>query len=388
MCGLFLLELPSYGIDCAIAPIVGAALIAGAASILSAIGGAVSNSNTNSSNEKINADTNATNAANVKATNDANIQIASQTNAVNKQLQESQNAWNLQQWNRENQYNSPASQVARLRDAGINPAAVFGNGSVSEASQLTSAPFSPAVAPQLQAFQSEPYYENPAVSANIISNSLSGFAQARLANAQAEKTANDVSIANAQNVREAEKHLSMLTYWKNKAVGSGIENEMAREMLDLSRATMQSKVAAAMNDVRLQEQAFKESNLRQANLDVQNKLANIELQFSPLMKGAELQHLRAGLQQIGAQIKLINAQTALTDEQKASEVQKRVGMILDYDLKDFDLRVKKAIEHYVVDSAKYASVNEQKKAKTFKLGPLEYSPSWHDNASDVIIPWR
>ena len=32
-----------------------------------------------------------------------------------------QNAWNEEQWNKANEYNSPASQVERLRDAGLNP---------------------------------------------------------------------------------------------------------------------------------------------------------------------------------------------------------------------------------------------------------------------------
>lgn len=38
-----------------------------------------------------------------------------------EQQTEKQNAWNLEQWQREMDYNSPTSQVQRLRDAGLNP---------------------------------------------------------------------------------------------------------------------------------------------------------------------------------------------------------------------------------------------------------------------------
>lgn len=377
------LILPDYGLDMAIIP----AIIAGAAALSAAVLGSVSNSNTNATNREINADTNATNAANVEKTNAANLQISRETNAVNKQMQDAQNAWNLQQWNRENEYNSPASQVQRLKQAGINPAAVFGNGSISEASQLTSAPSHPAVAPQMQAAQAEAYYEQPGVGANLIANSLNGFAQARLANSQADKVGNDVSIASAQNQREAEKHIHMLEYLSQQAKGKGLENELAAETLAFTQATMQSKVAAAMNDVRLQEQAYKESSLRQANMDVQNKLANIELQYSPLMKGAELQNLRAGLQQIGAQIKLINAQAGLTSEQKASEVSKRVGYILDNGMKGVDYQVKNAIKQYVISDAENRSDIERRKAEHGEWSTKFFGRNQERNINSVVPLW-
>ncbi|WGL31380.1 DNA pilot protein [Dipodfec virus UOA04_Rod_999] len=43
-----------------------------------------------------------------------------------KQLQDQQNQWNLEMWNRQNEYNSPASQRARLESAGLNPDLMYG----------------------------------------------------------------------------------------------------------------------------------------------------------------------------------------------------------------------------------------------------------------------
>lgn len=57
------------------------------------------------------------------------------------------NDWNLAQWNRENEYNSPAAQLQRFLDAGINPnnAAQALAGDPNSASQLESSlPGSPA----------------------------------------------------------------------------------------------------------------------------------------------------------------------------------------------------------------------------------------------------
>lgn len=39
-----------------------------------------------------------------------------------------QRQWNLEDWDRQNSYNSPKQQMQRLKEAGLNPALVYGNG--------------------------------------------------------------------------------------------------------------------------------------------------------------------------------------------------------------------------------------------------------------------
>lgn len=58
-----------------------------------------------------------------KSANDTNMQIA-----------QAQNQWNIEQWNRENEYNTPAAQVQRLKDAGLNPNLIYGNSSAGAVS--------------------------------------------------------------------------------------------------------------------------------------------------------------------------------------------------------------------------------------------------------------
>lgn len=52
---------------------------------------------------------------------------------------------NLEQWKRENAYNSPAAQMERLRQAGINPHLAYGNGSIAN----ESGSMAPYQAPQI-----------------------------------------------------------------------------------------------------------------------------------------------------------------------------------------------------------------------------------------------
>lgn len=57
----------------------------------------------------------------------------SNTNDANARLADRQNQWNLQQWQRENEYNLPANQVQRMREAGLNPDMYYGqNGLMNE----------------------------------------------------------------------------------------------------------------------------------------------------------------------------------------------------------------------------------------------------------------
>lgn len=61
---------------------------------------------------------------------DKQIAAQSKENALTREhnlnLAKQQNQWNIDQWNRENQYNDPAQQMARYRDAGLNPNLIYG----------------------------------------------------------------------------------------------------------------------------------------------------------------------------------------------------------------------------------------------------------------------
>ena len=87
-----------------------------------------------------------------KSANQTNLQIARENNQAQRELFHEQMAYNIDMWNKQNQYNLPVNQVQRLLAAGINPAAVYGNGTMSEAGQLTA-----PNAPQMQRAEVRPF---------------------------------------------------------------------------------------------------------------------------------------------------------------------------------------------------------------------------------------
>lgn len=66
--------------------------------------------------------------------NRTNLQIARETNEAQKELAQYQADRNLELWNLNNEYNTPASQMQRYKDAGLNPNLMYGQGSSGNSS--------------------------------------------------------------------------------------------------------------------------------------------------------------------------------------------------------------------------------------------------------------
>ena len=119
----------------------------------------------------------------------------SQENEKNRQynwlLAKQQNEWNIQQWERANEYNNPLNQMNRLKQAGLNPNLVYGNGAGQSVAapnpQLTSgAPSTPQDMSLLA--------QRPTVG-QVINQSL----QNRAIQAQIEKTEAEADNARTKN---------------------------------------------------------------------------------------------------------------------------------------------------------------------------------------------
>lgn len=59
-----------------------------------------------------------------------NITAQQMQNRANVQMSDTAYARDIEMWNRGNEYNNPVNQMKRLKDAGLNPNLVYGNGSV------------------------------------------------------------------------------------------------------------------------------------------------------------------------------------------------------------------------------------------------------------------
>lgn len=59
----------------------------------------------------------------------------SSANKTNIKLQREAQAWQESMWNKQNEYNTPAAQIQRMKDAGLNPALMYSQGNVGNADQ-------------------------------------------------------------------------------------------------------------------------------------------------------------------------------------------------------------------------------------------------------------
>lgn len=141
-------------------PLIGSALISGASSLLGGMFGSSSQSSANRTN----------------------LQIARETNQMQYQMFQEQNAFNERMYNQMQQYNTPAAQMQRYNDAGINPYIAAGNVQSGNAqSALQSAqplPLHTAQVMPVDAFKD---------SFSQIGNVISQYAQNELALSQAQK---------------------------------------------------------------------------------------------------------------------------------------------------------------------------------------------------------
>ena len=132
-----------------------------------------------------------------------NIGTTALQNKYNKEQAALQNQYNIDMWNRQNEYNSPASQMNRLKEAGLNPNLMYGQGSSGNAS---SAPAQ--VAPQKQAPEMAAFGQ--AVDAISLLSSLEGLKKQRIENN---------TLANEE--RQSFFHANMLEeYYRARTMGS------------------------------------------------------------------------------------------------------------------------------------------------------------------------
>lgn len=149
-------------------PLIASSIISGASSLLGGLFGGKSNQ------------------SEIDKANATNLQIARETNQQQYQMFQEQNAFNERMYNQMQAYNTPAEQMQRYQDAGINPYIAAGNvqtGNVQSSLQS-------AQAPQLHTAQVAPALGMGDAIQNSftqIGNVVAQYAQNELALSQAQK---------------------------------------------------------------------------------------------------------------------------------------------------------------------------------------------------------
>lgn len=286
-------------------------------------------------------------AAGSAATSGINYMSTSNMNrrsyVYNRRLADLAYKQNVEFWRMQNSYNTPGAQAARLRAAGINPNAAFGNGvdvssgNAQDAPQLNYAEWNPKT----------PYFDDPVSAginaagnaAQIISslqqneltraNIVSTLASAGLSYAQAEYVA-------GKNVREGAKLAFEINELKARANAENANAEKLnidkqekefivahqKEKFDGDMQYLASKIAYTDQQKKSIERAMtREDKLADSLISLQKKQAFYYSELSVLTsKQSDLSEEEK--KQVSALIKQIEANEAKLKEEKKLVVEK------------------------------------------------------------------
>ena len=179
----------------------------------------------------------------------------------NREMYDRQKADNLANWERQNAYNSPAQQMQRLKEAGLNPHLIYGgSGNVSEAS--------PVQTTNTQAFHPTlPNITAGSDAANLYIETRRFDAQQKLVDAQTLKVLSDVNTQNfdlSQKQRLADTQASIINEILNEkqihnaGAYDNLVNQSVMRASTLTEAEM--SVKALMNSILVGNSQIKLNN--------------------------------------------------------------------------------------------------------------------------------
>ena len=274
-------------------PLIGSALISGASSLLGGMFGSASQSSANRTN----------------------LQIARETNQMQYQMFQEQNAFNERMYNQMQQYNTPAAQMQRYQEAGINPYIAAGNVQSGNAqSALQSAqplPLHTAQVMPVDAFKD---------SFSQIGNVISQYAQNELALSQAQKNRAEAGWVDRLNGAQLNKMSAETNNLYQQGSLLGLDYKLKNDTLgNYIRLSDLSVLNAEKTNEQLDvitQSARLENALKNINLGIQSKYGE-RLFVATLSKTlAESFATNASVKQRDAQI-AIDKQNANTNAKNA-----------------------------------------------------------------------
>jgi len=186
------------------------------------------------------------------------------SNSSNKKLARQEYKQNLKMWAAENEYNLPKNQMARYRDAGLNPMLIYGNGTSSSGNTTVSSP-------QYHA----PRMENIASGIQLpsllnVMDSVQRFRlsqkELELKDEQIDKTKNDSELSFAKGLTEDVKRI----YLGIMAGQGKTDSRVKAEIADSQIALFKQKLLDAYQDYTIEGGLYPE-NLKSKRLDNQLK---------------------------------------------------------------------------------------------------------------------
>lgn len=252
-----------------------------------------------------------------------------------------QQQWIEQMYEKNNSYNSPAAQMQRLKDAGLNPDLMYSRGDVGNAT----APEAPAQAPtpRYNVIPTNTYGQTAQIAADAGLKS----AQARLADSQSKKADTEESLLTADYLlrkarNESDIELNNSTIYVNHELGqlNHAEAEVAAKKLQEIDVAM-SEARERINTMKAQQSEIDEKivqmkfdrYLRSQEFELLCKKTYQEMKESNsriALNAAEVQDMMATqlarITNLNAATYMMKKQGLLASEQTMTELYKQTGI--------------------------------------------------------------
>lgn len=289
-------------------------------------------------------------------TNKQNIEMQRETNALNYKMFQEQMAFAKDQQDLAMSYNDPSSQVARLRAAGINPAAVFGNGSVSEVSSVSPPSGNPMVAPHAQPL-------NYGAIGTAVAGGSQAYFDAQLNEALTDKTLNESNIAQADAAFKNASLADRLAQIASDKDRSKIERESAQKHLEILRHTQDALERQEELKADVLDKQVMNFQLDNDAKDLANRIATVELHWIGKEKTAQYDLFQAQIRSALASARAGDAQAAFSYAAAALNEAKEAGAWYDAEVarRTVDSIVQKAENDEV--SSYWESLSKKKEYK-------------------------
>lgn len=327
----------------------GAAIALGGSALLSSILGGIFGSSSQSSANK------------------TNLQAARETNALNKQMFDQSIAYQNEMFDKTNAYNSPANQVKLLQQAGINPGAVFGNGSFSDASM----PSSPGI-PSMVSGHVEPvdYSWIP----NSVDMGVNAYFNNQILNNQVVKGHSDAQIAKVQAEFDAKTLEYKCLKVMNDADASSYAKEQAKITLDVLAQTKKDTISQAQWSTKIMEQEYEKAVNSILESKLRQEAQRIANEYAPKLNDAQLKQYQASVAQMYASAREHDSAAVLNHARKALTVMETEGVRLSNQEKD---SIMDALVDQAYSAADDAYFKSEETAKLYKLGKRvgEFTPA-------------
>lgn len=266
--------------------------------------------------------TNKQNAQNVKETNEANMYMNQQNLTYAKAMFDKQMAYDYEMWNKQNEYNSAKSQMARLKEAGLNPYVMMDGGSAGTAGSSTAPSYNqPSMLPA-QAAQAQPILSNVGDEIGMIQGYKLASAQKDKVQAEASSEWQDANFKRTQQTLEVLQTLSKIHNLDADTKGKVLDNYFGGMTMDsrIKRAELDNDFVQAQTDLLKINKRLEEAKLpyvsREAQARIDNVIQDTALKYQKtLSESTNRAYTRKMIEKASQDIKESIARTLMTNKQ-------------------------------------------------------------------------